>query len=1465
MFYNDDEELENEEPSGGLPQEQEAQNDRSMSNKASESAKKKIQEKLSKTATKNAAKQTLVKALLPVLTWVLVFILILIIIIGIVMFFITMPGMVMDQIKELAREVGNAVASWFGADTTTQVQDVDIYETLDYLEQMGYDLKGYGFLTDYVGDTQDGVERDGETDKIINAESDFISTYLISDNYVYTIKNFNISTGNWFTALLAHLGSLFSAGQLNQYWTRGMIDIWYDGGEIGKAASYYNVYDLGSITIDAERKTLEIKRGWFNNAMTYNLDGWTGRYGMPVDFLLSVHLATMMPDLSYDMATSFETVIQLLLHPVGGGASGSNTAVGYYKIGADDYKSYDDFYEAAKSGWTGALNAWRISNEEAMNILKEFGIPSPENCAGQVDGIRCSALDRDEACDACREYLQNIYDKLKDVDVSSLEIYQPYISKVTNHWYRDVYFVSDKDKMFVDYDYDYESIMKERWTLYETYDESAGEKEGEYKLYKLDGTLYSGTQEEAEKEGIAVSKKAIVRKIGDMAEDLEWNEIGNKLSAYELNSHTIEQFSPAYPNISKDDDEYEIKKDIYVKIITTGTVKQTGEGQRTETNEKIKKMFLENTYFRYDGSVETAEVITKLRRENNIDYGPLDDSDLSKTTTYNGKTYKVEDYSGKVSLNQDSLNAFSMLENEHTLDADYIYRDFKELIVELGYFEKEELTDETPRLLEFLIPNIGSYGYPRRSIDKNENEFGTMIHSKGDIEADEKQTIYDLVAKMGSEIPPEINAQQNAAVNGSVNGISQSSSNNLTSVGSANGAAKKPSQIKLQDFLDTTREMCEYINAEGYDYCVYVRPENCEECIDECRATNMHLKDGSCPHDANHCKHPPVHNNGCNLQQSFAASQESVGKHNFCCATLVSWALQNVEVMPDEDHLDGADSLATYIINNLDPKIIKPGDQLEPGDILCYEGHIDMVGKKVAGGFEKYNGGHYTEAGSTEYEGTSCIELIGGWPDNAMFALRLNWDKHEAAPYEGYLGNEEVVSPVTGILLEYDTYNDSDVDSVSGEPYRTNVDLKYEKGLIENGTTVTEPDPNQEPIADKVGYAKILVLDNENYKKIEQAMLGSTRWSSSFLKANGTYKDFENLTAEEVNSKSNPWSNADKTLYAYKEFAENYQEAGISGYVVYIDGFKCELPDENFDNESKDDQKNKSPSGEALSINSFTKTTLGNINDDDNWLDSVYRMDPEYKLASKRATDKLEAENIVKDEAAPSIFINGLRVIKEGTVLGRTLTDRELIVDYRHQNYEDFRKEETTSKENLDKVIGNYIRIIMRDLDTTVVENVEDYMKLDEPTGTDGLDIPEDVLVFMAGVLTAECGPNSEEGQAAAAWVIRNRLESGKFGATLEEILVAPNQFVVVATDPSECTGGYVVKGETISIVVNGTTYYVNAPSDLAIEVAKKVMGGNEIPNPIADRFYWKSAGTNVPASADPIQIPPGTGNKYHY
>ncbi len=434
-----------------------------------------------------------------------------------------------------------------------------------------------------------------------------------------------------------------------------------------------------------------------------------------------------------------------------------------------------------------------------------------------------------------------------------------------------------------------------------------------------------------------------------------------------------------------------------------------------------------------------------------------------------------------------------------------------------------------------------------------------------------------------------------------------------------------------------------------------------------------------------------------------------------------------------------------------------------------------------------------------------------------------------------------MVSPVTGILLDYGTYEDGDIDAYGNE-YRTNSDQKDK--------------------IDKVGYASILVLNEENSDQLV------TCNKHEGEKGQGIVTVSEPQDTDALDK----LSDEQKAIYGYSLFNEDYENAGIGGYIIYIDGFKCELPGEGIE----EDEEGNLPedyvpgSGQELSMEYFKQQAANGDFNECKYEETLYEKDPVYKLISEKLEEKQKARAEAKNIAAPLYKFNGsldgengeLLVIKEGTVIGRTLTDKELVEDYRGETYEP-PKEPDEGEEDTRKVQGNYLRIIMRDLDDTVVENVEDYMKLDEVQDSVAAD---DVIKFMAGVLTAECGPTSEEGQVAAAWVIKNRLDKGTFGASLAEILVAPSQFVVVATSPEECEGGYVTKGETISLEVNGTMYYVNAPSEQAIKVAQSVMSGNsEYANPIADRCYWKSAGTNVDSSKDPIQIPPGSGNKFHY
>ena len=1309
----------NEDSENNLPEETESNN-----SSVSKRSRKSVQEELSKATTKNVAKKSLIKVLLPILIWVLVFIIILIIIIGIVVFFLTMPGMVMEKLKSMSLKLGNSLAAFFGGDTTEQIEDQEIYDVMDYLEQMGYDLKGYGFLTDTVGDSEDGVERT-EEGKIKEAKSDFIFTYLASDNYVYTIANFNqtIDSNNggfWATllrglkSLALKVGNIITAGQLGQHWGKGMLELHREGGDLGIVGAYYDPGFLSGDNIEIKvdesnnTKKLVIKRGWFGGPEEYNLDGWTGRYGMPIDFLLSIHLATMMPDLAYDMVESFDTKIVMILREVGG-------------------------------------------------LFEE-------------------------------------------------NIYVPYIAYVKDHWYRDVYFVQnfeDKDKEFVTYDYEYESVMKERWTLYETYDDVNDPKYGEYKLYEIndDGTykeengkykLFDGTAEEAEKEGIKVAKKAKTIKYEDEGqfEDIKWHKTDFGIWS-------------AYEKLSEDEQ---------------GFIDQTGDGLRTETNPEIKKMFLNNTYFRYDGSSETADKIAELRKEISGDkpyYGPVkgigpdgNEVDYTKETIVdkNNEIISVADVSGEVSLNQDSLNAFSMLENEHTLDADYIYRDFKELIVELGYFKKEELTDETPRLLEFIIPKICSNGYPIRSLDKRENEFGTMAHSKYDYKEfnatkyEEVEPVLDGIIEddendylKNDDDQPEnltvvssirtdennvsIASSQTINISQTVGGSSSKVTSDFDKAGWTETKAivekwvdklnsttignyySKGNKKEYKEFLnqlggifaryagddvigdgtgDALKDAGEYcyglMNMLGFNYCAYDGTASYD--LSRCSMFGKNFGASYLPLDAypNYSAgavphHPhnglPKKIDDCMLKQIFLT----------CCNYTTDKVYMKAGLVGGEGQPRNTTDIDSLLNEFGGQPVFEIGD-LHLGDLIeCYSSngnnstnpddwsgwyHIMYVGEETDDTVTIYKTGHdYTNPANFRCEisksaSRDAMPAASGWVGIHV------WDLQSTEKYEGYLGNEGVVSPVTGILLEYGTYED-EIDSISGAEYRENVDYKYDvKSILSTEETSDDSAISEEPVAnenqeisenipiDKVGYAKILVLDTENYLKLEKNTNNSWK-NNSLLNENNVYLD--KLKNEDEVSK---WSDIDKTVYGYKEFAELYEKYGIAGYIVYIDGFKCSLPGDLKDGIVTND--------EPITWDYFKDGRLSpsSLNLDNYKLKSLYEKDAKYKMASKKETDKLNAESLIKQKASPSLYFNTgeeeLVFIKEGTIIGRTLTDKELLEDEQFRNKEFGTYEEIRENPDSERsIIGNYLRVIMRDLDGTEVENVEDYMKLDTP------------------------------------------------------------------------------------------------------------------------------------------------------
>ena len=92
----------------------------------------------------------------------------------------------------------------------------------------------------------------------------------------------------------------------------------------------------------------------------------------------------------------------------------------------------------------------------------------------------------------------------------------------------------------------------------------------------------------------------------------------------------------------------------------------------------------------------------------------------------------------------------------------------------------------------------------------------------------------------------------------------------------------------------------------------------------------------------------------CGLNHTFEESKK--GFYHTCCATYVSWVLQEAGYVTREEHikynLNGADCV-TRLLGEKGWREISSIEEAEPGDILCYSGHVDIY----AGDYTKYNAG----------------------------------------------------------------------------------------------------------------------------------------------------------------------------------------------------------------------------------------------------------------------------------------------------------------------------------------------------------------------------------------------------------------------------------------------------------------------------------------------------------------------------
>lgn len=413
-----------------------------------------------------------ISALGPAAPWVILAIVIIIVLVGLWGFFHYMPGLTIGKLKELAQGATDFIQSLFIPDAIAGLKDEDVVNAANYLEEMGYDLIGYGFVepatelaaTDVTyedvmdlgyniydnreddgkyryynedGEMYDGIyynsvgvpvdnvtaERAEEeyTDKygikrsteeitssgkgkiveLSKIKSNLLKTYLLSDYRILTLRNDDQGLLKKGYAALARIFGGFDGA-----WATGLIKVYH--AENGIATDAWGFWDeflwTSDISIDKEGKTLKIRKGYGNNFTSFKIEGWAARYGLSLEFLLSLHIGTMAPDLVCAVVQNFDTEIQVYLQESGN----AEVAAVYVDPDADaEYQTpdkgltlaylkevvaanTDSMFSGMQSNMIngGALafvNGLAITRTNALWLLQEVkALESPANCLGSA-------------------------------------------------------------------------------------------------------------------------------------------------------------------------------------------------------------------------------------------------------------------------------------------------------------------------------------------------------------------------------------------------------------------------------------------------------------------------------------------------------------------------------------------------------------------------------------------------------------------------------------------------------------------------------------------------------------------------------------------------------------------------------------------------------------------------------------------------------------------------------------------------------------------------------------------------------------------------------------------------------------------------------------------------------------------------------------------------------------------------
>ena len=256
-----------------------------------------------KAGTKVAAKAG-IAASPPVLIAILVIVAI-IFLIGVISFFSIMGDMIIGKIKGFLQGVWDALETVFTGDQAeAKINDEQVKNVASYLEQMGYDLVGMGFVKTEYNTTN---KNEGEPwNKWYNENGELIEEG--SSNKKDLIERDTTedeAEGEKSGAEQKDPINKIKSEPIRKYLVaslRSYINGTYGGMVVQEGHENDGLWDtiFDNIAFNSKEHTLTVTKG--DTHVKVNLESWTAKYGMAYEFLVCLHIGTLAPEFVMELA-----------------------------------------------------------------------------------------------------------------------------------------------------------------------------------------------------------------------------------------------------------------------------------------------------------------------------------------------------------------------------------------------------------------------------------------------------------------------------------------------------------------------------------------------------------------------------------------------------------------------------------------------------------------------------------------------------------------------------------------------------------------------------------------------------------------------------------------------------------------------------------------------------------------------------------------------------------------------------------------------------------------------------------------------------------------------------------------------------------------------------------------------------------------------------------------------------------